>query len=142
MWRHPFHLFRFPVRCVKEYFMTSQIEHRDRPLRADAERNRAKILAAAAQVFAERGLEATLDEVANAAGVGVGTVYRRFPDKNALVGALFENAVDEFATLACTAITRENSWDALVWFLEQALERQCSNLGLRDVVFGSPIAEE
>jgi AcrR family transcriptional regulator len=49
--------------------------------RADAERNRRKILDAAASVFAERGVTATVNEVALAAGVGVGTVYRKFPDK-------------------------------------------------------------
>ena len=122
--------------------MTSQIEHPERPLRADAERNRAKILTAAAQVFAEQGLDATLDEVAAAAGVGVGTVYRRFPDKDALIAALFDNAVDEIASLAHAAAKRPNSWEALVWFLEEALQRQCSNRGLRDVVVGSTYAED
>jgi AcrR family transcriptional regulator len=51
-----------------------------RPLRADAERNRQRILRAAAEVFTTRGLQASLDDVARQAGVGVGTVYRRFPD--------------------------------------------------------------
>ncbi len=120
--------------------MTSQTDHPERPLRADAERNRAKILEAAAQVFAEQGLDATLDEVAAAAGVGVGTVYRRFPDKDALIAALFDNAVDEIANLAHAAAKRPNSWEALVWFLEEALQRQCSNRGLRDVVVGSTYA--
>ncbi len=117
--------------------MSLQNEHHERPLRADAERNRTKILEAAAQVFAERGLDATLDEVATAAGVGVGTVYRRFPDKEALIGALFDNAVDEIASLAVVAPSRGNSWEALVWFLEEALQRQCANRGLRDVVVSS-----
>ena len=117
--------------------MSIQTEHHDRPLRADAERNRTKILEAAAQVFAEKGLDATLDEVATAAGVGVGTVYRRFPDKDSLIGALFDNAVDEIASLASEAPSRGNSWEALVWFLEQALQRQCANRGLRDVVVSS-----
>src|SRR4051812_44395472 len=63
----------------------------ERPLRADAERNRRRILAAASDVFAERGLDASLDEVAAAAGVGIGTVYRRFPDKEALIDELFES---------------------------------------------------
>ncbi|HEY5304230.1 MAG TPA: helix-turn-helix domain-containing protein [Acidimicrobiales bacterium] len=120
--------------------MTTHVEHIDRPLRADAERNRAKILDAAAKVFAERGLDATLDEVAAAAGVGVGTVYRRFADKDALIGALFENGVDEIADLAGSAKEMENSWNALVWFLEEALQRQCSNRGLREVVAGSSYA--
>ena len=60
-----------------------------RPLRADAERNRRRMLEAAAEVFATRGLAATLDDVAHHAGLGVGTVYRRFADKDALVEALF-----------------------------------------------------
>jgi len=65
-----------------------------RPLRKDAERNRQRILQAAAEVFTERGLGATLDDVAHHAGVGVGTVYRRFPDKAALADALFEQRID------------------------------------------------
>ncbi len=108
-----------------------------RPLRADAVRNREKILAAAATVFANRGLEATLDDIALEAGVGVGTVYRRFPDKDTLVVALFENAVEEFVTLALGAYEAENSWDGLVWFMQEALSRQCINRGLREVVVGS-----
>jgi len=122
--------------------MTIQNETPERPLRADAERNRAKIMTAAAQVFATRGLDATLDEVASAAGVGVGTVYRRFPDKEALIGALFEHAVDEIAQLAHAAATRDDSWDALVWFLSEALGRQCANRGLRDIMVSSNYALE
>jgi AcrR family transcriptional regulator len=105
-----------------------------RPLRADAARNRERILEAAATVFAERGLEATLDDVAHEAGVGVGTVYRRFPCKDALVEALFEQAVDGMVELAYQAGTIADSWDGLVWFLEKASERQAENLGLRDVI--------
>ena len=67
----------------------------DRPLRADAERNRRRILDAAAELFAERGLHVSLDEVAERAGVGVGTVYRRFADREALVDALLQTRVDE-----------------------------------------------
>lgn len=122
--------------------MTCESSASFRPLRADAVRNREKILAAAATVFAERGLDATLDDIAEAADVGVATVYRRFPDKDSLVAALFENAIDEFATLALRARDAANSWDGFVWFLEEALERQCVNRGLRDVVVGSPYAQK
>ena len=114
----------------------------ERPLRADAARNREKILTAAARVFAETGLDATLDDIAEAADVGVATVYRRFPDKDALVLALFEDAIDEIASLATRASEYENSWDGFVWFLEEMLERQCDNRGLRDVFVGSPYAQE
>lgn len=113
-----------------------------RPLRADAVRNREKILAAAATVFAARGLDVTFDDIAAAANVGVATVYRRFPDKDSLVAALFENAVGEIATLALSASGAANSWDGFVWFLEEALERLCVNTGLRDVILGAPYAEE
>ena len=62
----------------------------ERPLRRDAERNRRRILEAATTVFARCGLSATMDEVAREAAVGVGTVYRRFPTREALVEALFD----------------------------------------------------
>ena len=61
--------------------MTSTSNTSERPLRADAARNREKILAAAATVFAARGLDVVFDDIAVAADVGVATVYRRFPDK-------------------------------------------------------------
>src|SRR5260370_30151875 len=60
-----------------------------RPLRRDAERNRVRILRAASEVFTERGLQATLDDVAGRAGVGVGTVYRRVPAKEGPVAGPF-----------------------------------------------------
>jgi AcrR family transcriptional regulator len=59
-----------------------------RPRRADAERNRARILSAASELFAQRGLDASMPELAGRAGVGVGTVYRAFPDKDHLLGAV------------------------------------------------------
>jgi AcrR family transcriptional regulator len=122
--------------------MSVQQELEGRPLRADAARNREKILTAAGVVFARQGLEATLDEIAAEAGVGVGTVYRRFPDKESLIAALFENAVDELAELATTASEFKNSWDGLVWFLEESLQRQCENRGLRDVFTGTDYFQE
>jgi AcrR family transcriptional regulator len=108
-----------------------------RPLRADAARNRARILVAAAEVFAERGLDATLDEIAHHAGLGVGTVYRRFPGKEELIEALFEQAVQEVALLAEQAEAMEDSWEGLAWFLERATEMQSRDLGLRDVILYS-----
>ena len=61
----------------------------------DAARNRARILAAARELFAERGLEVTMDEIARHAGVGVGTVYRRFRQRSELIEALFEQRIDD-----------------------------------------------
>src|SRR5690349_24529453 len=90
-----------------------------RPLRADAERNRARILAAAAEVFADRGLDASLDDIAAAAGVGVGTVYRRFPDKDALIDALFEVKIDRARALATEALEFEDPWEGFVFFIDR-----------------------
>jgi AcrR family transcriptional regulator len=105
-----------------------------RPLRRDAERNRQRILKAASEVFTEFGLDVTLDEVARHAGVGVGTVYRRFGTKEDLVAALFEDRVDAIATLAERAIQEPDPWTGLVRFMEQAAEMLASDLGLRQLL--------
>lgn len=106
----------------------------ERPLRRDAERNRRRMLQAAAEVFATRGLAATLDDVAHHAGLGVGTVYRRFADKDALVEALFEARVRDLVDLAETACAAEDPWAGLVAYLEGASARMASDRGLREAV--------
>ena len=78
----------------------------ERPLRRDAARNRERILAAAGEVFATRGLEVTLDDIAHHAGVGVGTVYRRFRDKEQLIDALFDERMDAVVAAAENALAR------------------------------------
>jgi len=103
-------------------------------LRADAERNRQRILEAAAEVFTERGFEATLDEVARRAGVGVGTVYRRFPSKACLADALFTDRIDALADLAEKAQDQPDAWTALVTFLEHATETLSGDRGLRQIL--------
>jgi AcrR family transcriptional regulator len=108
-----------------------------RPLRADAERNRERILTAAAEVFASQGLDATLHDVANRAGVGVGTVYRRFPDKAALVEALFEDKLKQLIGIAEQHLALSDPWEALVGFLRAVGEMQSSNRGLQEVLNGS-----
>jgi AcrR family transcriptional regulator len=105
-----------------------------RTLRSDAARNRQRVLTAAARVFGERGLGASIDEVARAAGVGVGTVYRRFPSKNALVDALFEDKVENLLVFAREAATFDDPWEGFVYFIERALEWQAQNPELRDVL--------
>jgi AcrR family transcriptional regulator len=106
----------------------------DRPLRADAERNRGRILTAAADVFAERGLGASLDEVAAAAGVGVGTVYRRFADKDALIDALFEEKFRAVAALGEEALTHEDPWEAFRSFMYGVCRLQAADRGLKEAM--------
>jgi AcrR family transcriptional regulator len=110
-----------------------------RPLRADAVRNRARILAAAAEVFAERGLDVTLDDIATHAGLGVGTVYRRFADREALVEALFDERMQ--ATIArlnaALQVPAEDAWEALVGVIRETCEDFARDRGLRQVMLSS-----
>ena len=105
-----------------------------RPLRRDAERNRQRILKAASEVFNERGLEVSLDEIARYAGVGVGTVYRRFRSKEELVEALFKERIDSVAALAEEALQAPDPWSGLVCFMEQMAEMMAGDLGLRQML--------
>jgi AcrR family transcriptional regulator len=111
-------------------------------LRRDAERNRQRILEAARQGFAERGLGITLDEIARLAGVGVGTVYRRFPNKELLIDALFEERIGEVVALARAAAGDEDAWRGLSRFLEGAVDLLASDRGLRELVLGATYAPE
>ena len=111
-----------------------------RPLRKDAERNRERILVAARELFAEQGLAVTLDDIARHAGVGVGTVYRRFPDKEQLIDALFEDRLGEIAAVANDAAGIEDPWRALAHFLEGALELQAQDRALKELLLSTSTA--
>ena len=109
----------------------------ERPLRRDAQLNRDRIIAAAREVFAARGLNATLDDVAQHAGVGVGTVYRRFPTKEALLEVALNERLEEHVRAAEAALAAPTGWDGLVEFLRRAAEMQAADRGLRDLVLGA-----
>jgi AcrR family transcriptional regulator len=110
----------------------------EKPLRKDAERNRRLILDAAMELFAQRGLGVTLNDIAHHAGVGVGTVYRRFPDKSQLIEELFEEKVDELVAVIERAVADPDPWNGLVSFLEGANELQSRDFALRDLVINTP----
>jgi AcrR family transcriptional regulator len=91
----------------------------DKPLRADARRNREKVLAAARAVFADQGRDAQMDDVARRAHVGVGTVYRHFPTKEALLTALSDELFAVVAVYARQLLTLDDAWEAfekVMWF--------------------------
>ena len=90
-----------------------------RRLRADAERNRAALLDAARQVFAEQGLEAPLEEIALRAGVGIGTLYRRFPTRTRLVAAALVDKVTQYAEAAEQALAIPDPWAGFVTYVER-----------------------
>jgi AcrR family transcriptional regulator len=91
----------------------------DKPLRADARRNREKVLMAARAVFADQGIDAQMDDVARRADVGVGTVYRHFPTKEALLNALSDEVFAVVAVYVRTLLTLDDPWEAFtraMWF--------------------------
>lgn len=111
-----------------------RMETADRPLRADAERNRRRIVEAARGLFAERGLAVSLDDIADAAGVGIGTVYRRYPDKDALIDALFAERLDEMVGLARSCLEMDDPWDAFATFVRSVCRLNARDRGLKEVL--------
>ena len=100
----------------------------DRPLRRDAEQNRQRLLDAAADVFAEHGLEASVEEIARTAGVGMGTLYRRFPTKDALISALVHDVLSTMLRIAREGTERPDG-TGLEYFLEAASAYQAAHRG-------------
>ena len=105
----------------------------ERPQRADARRNRESILKAARHIFAKHGSQAQIDDVAKRAKVGVGTVYRHFPTKEALFEALARDKFDRLARFAEEAMKVEDPWEAIVTFLTKAAELQDADRALSEV---------
>ena len=105
-----------------------------RPLRADAERNRAAIVAAARDVFAEQGLEAPLEDIAERAGVGIATLYRRFPAREQLVAAALVQKVAEYAQAAEHALEAADPWEGFVGFVRRTCELQADDRGLSELL--------
>lgn len=105
-----------------------------RPLRADAERNRLCILGVARDLFATRGLGVSLDEIAAEAGVGIGTVYRRFTDKDGLIEALFEDKIAQLTAIAHEGLEHEDPWEGFCSFMWQACALQACDRGLKEAL--------
>lgn len=108
----------------------------ERPLRADAGRNRQAIICAAGSVFATEGIEVTLERIAQAAGVGVGTIYRRFRTVDELLSVVLEEKMIRYADEAERAAERSTSepWDAFRSFVMFMLEQQATDLAFSDVI--------
>jgi AcrR family transcriptional regulator len=113
-----------------------------RPLRRDAARNRAALLDAAREVFATRGLDATLDEIAHHAGVGVGTAYRHFANKQELAAAIFSDDFAQLVEFARAAAEVDDPWQALVDFIETTVTKHAHDRGLYELMTAGAIAEQ
>jgi AcrR family transcriptional regulator len=106
----------------------------ERPLRADARRNRDKVMAAARAAFAEHGSEAQMDDVARRASVGVGTVYRHFPTKDALIVALIQDTFARVAERSRAALQHDDAWAAFTSLMWEAGERIAGDRALAEAM--------
>jgi AcrR family transcriptional regulator len=110
----------------------------DKALRADARRNRAAVIAAAKELFADQGLDAQMPDVAKAARVGVGTVYRHFPTKDILIAALVAERFERLAQKASEGLEMADAWNGLCDFIRFSAQLQADDRGLCEVMGSRP----
>jgi AcrR family transcriptional regulator len=124
----------------------SPAEPREAPLRSDAARNRAAIVTSARALYGRRGLDVPLDEIARAAGVGNATLYRHFPSRCELVGAVFEDTLRTVLVASGEALENPEPWDGFAGHVRFLFEMQARDRGLADLlttsVHGAPELEE
>jgi len=113
------------------------IARTEQVLRRDARANRERILAAARECFADEGVDAPVEAIAQRAGVGMGTLYRRFPTKDALVEAVIDEALDAFVAAAEAGLAADDPWTGFTGFVERVLELHAENRALREVLPGT-----
>jgi AcrR family transcriptional regulator len=112
-----------------------------RPLRRDAEENRQRLLDSASELFAARGLCVTLNDIAHHAGVGVGTAYRRFPNKEAVIDALFEERLQAVEALAHESLEEPDAWRGFVHYLFRSTELRAGDRGLDEIMNSQEIGD-
>ena len=119
----------------------STTETVERPLRADAARNRAKVLEAARKTFAAEGIDAEMAVVAAEAGVGVGTLYRHFPTKDALLAALTSRHFERLTEIADEILAdKMGSWERVEGLVRRSAELTSEDSGMCDILAAAPAA--
>jgi AcrR family transcriptional regulator len=113
---------------------TSSAGRRRPGLRADAERNRQRLLTAAREVFAERGLNVPIEDIARHAGVGVATLYRRFPTRADLIAGAFEAKMAGYADAADQALGEPDPWVGFCGYIEAMCAMQADDRGFANVL--------
>src|SRR5215217_2227659 len=103
-------------------------------LRADAKRNRERVLSAAREVFAEQGLDASTNEIARRARVGIATLFRRFPTRDDLVAAAFEDKMSAYAAAIDDALADPDPWQGFCSYIERVCRMQADDRGFADVL--------
>jgi AcrR family transcriptional regulator len=105
-----------------------------RPKRADARRNYDKVIAAARSAFTESGAETSLEGIARRAGVGIGTLYRHFPNRQALLEAVYVEEVDRFCSSA-SELEGLGPWDAFATWIEGLVDYMATKMALAQELF-------
>lgn len=105
-----------------------------KPLRADAARNRDKLLAAATRAFGEHGLDAPLEQIARSAGVSIGTLYAHFPTRDAFVDAILPARIAAVDDLVTKALAEPDPWQGFTGFLDGLFVLQAKDQGLNDAL--------
>ena len=113
----------------------------EQTLRRDARANRERILEAARAVFADEGVDGSVEQIAQRAGVGMGTLYRRFPTKHDLVEAVIAESLGEFVAAAENGLAEEDPWTGFALFVERVLELHAENRALRELLAGTEHGE-
>ncbi|MBJ7341453.1 TetR/AcrR family transcriptional regulator [Mycolicibacterium sp.] len=108
----------------------------ERPLRADAARNRARVLAVAYETMAAEGLSVPIDEIARRAGVGAGTVYRHFPTKEALFGAVVRDRLEQMVTSGRALLDSSEPGEALHSFVTAMVKQGATDMSLVQAMAG------
>jgi AcrR family transcriptional regulator len=114
--------------------VTRSEEPCEKALRVDAERNRGRVLAAAREVFAEQGLRAPMSEVARRAGVGIATLFRRFPTRDDLITAAFADKMKAYGEAIDEALADPDAWRGFRTYIERVCRMQADDRGFTDVV--------
>jgi AcrR family transcriptional regulator len=110
-------------------------EHPEAPdLRSDAQRNRERVVEAARAVFAEQGLDASTNEVARRAGVGIATLFRRFPTRDDLIAAAFADKMHAYAEAIDRALADSDPWNGFCGYIERVCQMQADDRGFADVL--------
>jgi AcrR family transcriptional regulator len=120
--------------------MTAPIRTETKPLRADARRNREAIVKAARKVFSDKGQDAQMDDIARRAKVGVGTVYRHFPTKEALLEELVRETFRELAQMWLEALERPDAWATFSDLMFRAAELHAGDRAFTEVIAEAKMA--
>lgn len=108
-------------------------------MRADALRNRDRLMAAATELFAERGVDVPLDDIARQAQVSIGTLYNHFPNRGALLDAVLPERLAELDRLAASAMADPNPWQGFADFLDGLFVIQARDRSMNEAIARSPV---